>query len=479
MMEVDNDEVALRQKLVRWQVVTVILLYCGYLGTIVCRGDVGVVLPSMKIHLGEDSFNNKDAGTLLAVGNLAYIIGKIINGFVSDKFGGRWLFIISLAVAVVMTVAFGFVRVLWLFCLVWAINRFFQAAGWSAAAKVIHEFFAPAQYTRAFSILSTSPKLGGVLCGLVLGALLTLTTLEWYHVIFIAAGAAGVCLLSNILFLRSSAAAVGIPHRVVLGQTAAVAEKDSASIEPRPPFRQTMLRIVKEPRFWLICAAYACLTLVYEFESFTPLYLSDAFGVPARVAGIAAAASPGGSVVSLAVSGFLLPRLSLRWNAIVTLSLCMLTLPLLGLLMMVTTIPSMHNVSVAVVLVFFLGFSIAVPFFIPFSVFSMKFGGKHGNGTLVGLIGAAGYTAAMLFDLVSGHLSQDLGWVYVLAVLAGAAFLACVLMGAFLLLDVRAQEKAEQHQKLQEEDDGSEDVQELLGEPSHEARKSETEMRQL
>ncbi len=95
------------------------------------------------------------------------------------------------------------------------------------------------------------------------------------------------------------------------------------------------------------------------------------------------------------------------------------------------------QVPAAIGLIFLMGFSLSPAYYIPMSVFSVSFGGKHG-GFLVALIDVFGYAGAMLFNYFGGSIAEDYGWSVFLIGLLSIAVAALLSMTTFLTLDYRA-----------------------------------------
>ena len=100
------------------------------------------------------------------------------------------------------------------------------------------------------------------------------------------------------------------------------------------------------------------------------------------------------------------------------------------------------RVPVSIGLIFVFGFAISPAYYIPMSIFAVKFGGKHA-GFLVALIDVFGYGGAMLFNFFGGSIAEDYGWPVFLVGLLSISIVATVTMTAFLTLDYRADRKTD------------------------------------
>jgi MFS family permease len=61
------------------------------------------------------------------------------------------------------------------------------------------------------------------------------------------------------------------------------------------------------------------------------------------------------------------------------------------------------------VILFFYGLTLAPAYYLPVSIFSNEFGGRH-CGFLVGLVDMAGYSASMLYLIAGGRMVVNWGW---------------------------------------------------------------------
>jgi phosphoglycerol transferase MdoB-like AlkP superfamily enzyme len=78
-----------------------------------------------------------------------------------------------------------------------------------------------------------------------------------------------------------------------------------------------------------------------------------------------------------------------------------------------------------------LGLCLSPCYYIPASVFSMEFGGRH-SGFLVSLLDALGFATTAVFYYFAGRGIETHGWSGFLAVLAGIAIWSLVTTSGFL-----------------------------------------------
>src|SRR6267142_4975965 len=74
-----------------WRVLTA--LGFGYIGVYLCRKNLAVAVPLLQTAF---SATKEQVGSIASAGTFAYAIGKLVNGVVVDRIGGRRGFLLSL-----------------------------------------------------------------------------------------------------------------------------------------------------------------------------------------------------------------------------------------------------------------------------------------------------------------------------------------------------------------------------------------------
>ena len=141
--------------------------------------------------------------------------------------------------------------------------------------------------------------------------------------------------------------------------------------------------------------------------------------------------------VSLLFSGYLYDRVQDLSRVILIAALLSISCGCVVSLWRIDLFPSAIQTEASIVILFLLGFTISPAYYIPMSIFSVSFGGRH-SGFLVSVIDIFGYAAALLFNFFGGSIAQDYGWGTFLAGLLGITVSANLCMTAFLTMDWRA-----------------------------------------
>lgn len=418
----------------RWEVQVVVCMCLGYGMLMLCRTVVGLAGPAMVIdpalQLDTASF-----GALLGWGTAGNLVGKLTNGIVADRLGGSKIFIAAIGTAAVTTFFLGTLSSNTAFFALYFLTIFAKSAGWPSMANIIRVWFTHAKHGRVWGFVATSSRVSSVATTLLLSSLLLV--MSWRGLFFVAGIIALLIAVILPRFLKGSWQESG-SLSVDSEQTLSTLDAWSKT----HPLRDVdtfaaIYSFVTSSRFWLISLGVSSLAVLFEFQVFIPIYLSETFQLIPAQAGMASAAFPMGCLIAVFTGGFVFDKLS-RKNMIPVMGgmlmvavFCLLSLRYLGS----TELNAQFELILTICLIFVFGFAISPAYYIPMSVFSISFGGKH-CGLLVGLIDALAYFGAMIFDFVGGAVAnKEGGWQDFLLILIVTSILATVIMTTFLYVE--------------------------------------------
>jgi len=374
-----------------------------------CRTVVSVAGPAMiadpSLTLDVASF-----GAIAGWGTAGNLAGKLTNGVLADKLGGSRVFIFAIGLAAIATFIFGTLSSNTAFFALYFLTMFSKSAGWPSMANIIRVVFSNDRHGRIWGFIATSSRISSVATTLLLSSLLLV--LSWRGLFFVAAGIALLCAIILPKFLNK--------NNTGAEKTTPVSESDSSkqddSSKPHPlnnvDTLAAIVHFIRSPSFWLISFGVSAIAVLFEFQVFVPIYLSETFDLQPSEAGMASAVFPIGCLLAVFTGGFVFDKLSKKslisvmGMTLVIAIFCLLVLRFLG------TVELNHQFEfmLTMVLIFLFGFAISPAYYIPMSVFSISFGGKH-CGLLVGLIDALAYFGAMIFDFVGGEVAnKEGGW---------------------------------------------------------------------
>jgi len=425
---------------IRWEMHIVISMCLGYGMLMLCRTVVGVAGPAM---LADPALTLDIAtfGAILGWGTAGNLTGKLTTGVLADKLGGRKVFVWAVSLAAITTFVFGTLSSNIAFFALYFLTVFAKSAGWPSMANIIRVCFVQAKHGRVWGFIATSSRISSVATTLLVSSLLLL--MSWRGLFYMAGALAFLGAIILPRYLRSAWQGAG----KLAGESEQTSESLTSWSKNHPlseiETHSAIYIFIKNPRFWLICLGVSSLAVLFEFQVFIPIYLSETFSLMPAQAGMASSAFPLGCLIAVFSGGFIYDKLSKK-NIVYTMCanlmaavLCLLSLRLLG----VYDLGAVLELTTTIVLIFVFGFAISPAYYIPMSVFSISFGGKH-CGLLVGLIDAFAYFGAMMFDFIGGAVAnKEGGWQDFILILIVTSILATIIMTTFLYLDYQDSER--------------------------------------
>ena len=418
----------------RWEMRIVISMCLGYGMLMLCRTVVSVAGPTMladpALSLDIASF-----GAILGWGTAGNLTGKLTTGVLADKLGGSRVFIWAVGIAAVTTFIFGSLTSNIAFFALYFLTVFAKSAGWPAMANIIRVGFVQAKHGRVWGLIATSSRISSVVTTILVSSLLLI--MSWRGLFYIAGALALVSVFILPRYLKTSWQGIGVRTANLETSTESLANQVEDHPLSKTESRAAIGVFIRNPRFWLISLGVSSLAVLFEFKVFIPIFLSETFSLQPAQAGLASSAFPLGCLVAVFGGGFVYDKLSKK-NIVYAMgaSLAIAVLCLLGLrLLGEVDFGNGLELILTITLIFVFGFAISPAYYIPMSVFSIRFGGKH-CGLLVGLIDAFAYFGAMMFDFIGGAVAnKEGGWENFILILIVTSIAAAIIMTTFLYLD--------------------------------------------
>ncbi len=236
----------------RWEFVTLATMYVCYAAFMLCRNTVVAAGPAMiqdpSLGLDVEKF-----GRLMSWASVGAIVGKLVTGIGADRIGGRRLFLLTLFLTAACTAALGMVSSVFFFGGLNFAGQFFKAGGWPAMAKIIGKWYPRRKYGRVWSIISTSSRVGTIVGGVGLGALLT--WISWRAVFLVSASVAAVIVIVGYVWLKDRPEDVGISPLV--DEDTPTAKEPHLLDSDGTTLFQASLVFALRARVWLICLGVA------------------------------------------------------------------------------------------------------------------------------------------------------------------------------------------------------------------------------
>ncbi|XP_019643577.1 PREDICTED: LOW QUALITY PROTEIN: uncharacterized protein LOC109484671 [Branchiostoma belcheri] len=311
----------------RWQWLAFLGLFLGYWGSVFCRTATEAVMPAMM----QDKtiqFDKRTAGTMLACGNGAFIVGKILCGIASESFGGTRVLTVSLLLVAFFAVAYARVYVASMLIGSYMLLKLFTAI-WPAVTKLLSAWFDKQDYGKVLGGMSIGFQAGSVIATVLIGSMLS-RGLHWRTVVTIPAVAMVMIVCLKQFLLYESPSKLGL----------APAAREAESPEKKPvdhpmdklSLRQALVYMMETPAFWVVAVASMALSGVFELQIFMPLYFKEVLQLTPGEAAQAAALSPAGAIVSLVIGGVLYDRLRRQEKCIMISTFLVITVACIGTL---------------------------------------------------------------------------------------------------------------------------------------------------
>ncbi len=429
----------------RWQITILCSMYIGYAAFMVCRN----TLIASSAEMNQDpslAMDKESFGRLMSWHSAGAIMGKLVTGPGADLLGGRRMFLIALSLTAIANVGFAFSSSFFAFAAFNFFGQFAKAGGWPAMTKIVRNWYPESRYGQVWSIISTSSRVGTITAGLVLGYLLSLVS--WRAVFVVSAVLTAGVVVLLFFFLEERPEQAGLvslaEHSGTDGDDQPSATDDEGPKAVAHPHRfdaltlpQVCAQFIRSGRVWFICLSLVFLTIVMDFLTFIPIYLAEALSITASKASMAGSVFPGGMFAALVFTSFVYDLLPKKRLVFVMGGLLAVSALCVVVLWNLAAVPAGARTPAAMLTLFFLGLTISPAYYIPMSVFSVEFGGKH-SGFLVSLIDVFGYSGALLFNFFGGSIAQHYGWSVFLSGLLLITLLAGACMVTFLMLDWHA-----------------------------------------
>lgn len=165
-----------------------------------------MALPGLR---EEFAFSNTDVGYIISTASIVCGLGKLLNGYFSDKANARYFLPIGLIGSAVMNFYMGMSAALSSFIVFWSLSYWFQSMGSPPIARLFVVWFSPKVMGTKWSIWSCSHQIGGAIAAVFSGYLVV----EYgWRAAFIVPGFIAI-VISIFVFnrVRDTPGCVGLP----------------------------------------------------------------------------------------------------------------------------------------------------------------------------------------------------------------------------------------------------------------------------
>jgi MFS transporter, OPA family, glycerol-3-phosphate transporter len=399
------------------------VLGATYASFYMCRYNFRFATPGM---VEEFHFDYAMITLILAWWSVAYGVGQLVNGLLSDRIGGRKSMVIGAAGTIVINLVYGFASfagTFSTFALVWLMNGYFQSFGSPGFIKINAAWFNRSERGTFSGVFGFMIQLGQVainnlapliLAGFAIGAW-SLPANQWRWVFRIPPIITAVMAILVAIIPRETPEAAGYPN--CIKDDSDTSAGDEASV--RVSIKECFLTIFRHPLVWFYAAAYAATGAVRHssdqlsvlfFTKYLNLDLSTKPGAVTWTMNIVPLIAVAGSLISGIVSDKLFgghrSPVAVRLYAFLTLVVASASVVMwLGLMG-----PSKAGVFLGCAFLILVSFSVNATHSIVGAAAPMDIGGRRMAGFASGVIDSFQYFGAALALPITGKLLDRYGW---------------------------------------------------------------------
>ena len=401
------------------------LCFFGYVAYYLGRSNMAAVQSLIRKDL---SLSAEDIGTLFSVFTGTYAAGKLVNGILTDRLGGRLLFVVGLVGSAICNgwvgSAQGFVPML----AAWGLNAFFQTMGWPALIKIMSDWLTPQSLGSAMGIMSLN-YLVGATCSTQLARFLTVDHAMPWPTAFITPAAIMLAFALLIGFKLPARPAAPPPRGTgSLAQTPLAATSES--------WARRLWAVVSSPRILCLLPMSFLITLIRKFFDDWGVDLVEGWGHGADAANLMSWYFTGG-IVGTIVTGIVTDRVfNGRRGPYVLLSLLALML-LFGFMIHRVNSGALSAQALAWILAG-IGFFMLGPYSLMGGVAAIQYGSPARAGTATAVIDFVGYCGAILSGYGAARFRSVFGLPPLLLLFLAMIGVTCLTIIVFTRWEARA-----------------------------------------
>ena len=247
-----------------------------YTSFYMCRYNLPIANAAMSKEFG---FSKGDMGLIITTAFFAYACGQIINGLLTDRFGGKRAMLIGAAGTIAMNLLFGvasFWGILGLFIAIRGIDGYMQAFGAPGMIKINAAWFRPNERGRFAGIFGFMINLGrfgigwlgpALLGGFLLFGMWRIPPQHWRWVFWTPAIITAVSATLMALVTKDTPEEANFPAVNPNEETGGQIQSDVWSV---------LKTIATNPVVWIIACAYACTGAVRQgVDQWFPRFMQD------------------------------------------------------------------------------------------------------------------------------------------------------------------------------------------------------------
>lgn len=383
-----------------------------------CRTNISAAVAGLKSPATDGGLGipEDQVGWILASLKIAYGLGQLLNGQLSERFSPRVLLAIGMFCSAGLNLLFGFSTGFYFLLFIWACNGFCQSLGWTPCVRVMANWVPVLRRGRAVGIIGTGYQITAGLTYLIAGQ--SAEHLGWRGAFYVPAvllAATGVFML---FCLREA------PDDREPQLPGAV--RHAATVEARPPFFESVYWTLYNPTLWLLGLSLGLLNACrYGYVDWGVKHLMDAQQVKVGKATLQFFVIAIGATAGSYLGGWLTDRFFGGRRAPVV---CLLMAALGSISLVYDQVVQSSAIGTMLLLVV-VGFCLFGPQVLLVGTAPADLAHRGTSAAAAGFVNFIGYMGAATGDVVTGYYlkSAQGGWQVAIQIWAGWAFSGAII----------------------------------------------------
>jgi sugar phosphate permease len=417
-LQTDSANVSSQSSILPGENATIWTLWLTYGAFYFCRQNLSTAVPGMKLSVAEGGLglSQEQVGWILASLKIAYGLGQLVNGQLSERVPSRVMLAIGMFGSAALNVLFGFSTGFYFLLFVWAINGYCQSLGWTPCIRVAANWVPIARRGHAIGIIGTGYQITLGLTYVIASQAAEL--LGWRGALYVPAILLSLAGVFMLVFLREA------PGNQ---RTGSEGDPHPTTKLPQLSFSEGLYWTLYNPTLWLLGLSLGLLNACrYGFLDWGVTHLMESRKVAVDKAGLQFFVIAIGAVAGSYLAGWATDRwFGGRRGPVI----CVL-MAILGCLSLVYDTVVQSSVIGSMILLVVIGFCIYGPQVLLVGTAPADLAHRGTSAAAAGFVNFMGYLGAATGDVVTGYYSasEHGGWQTAIYIWAGWAFGGAAIM---------------------------------------------------
>jgi len=264
---------------------TIWVIWLVYGAFYFCRTNISAAVPFLALPVEEGglSLTNAQVGWILASLKIAYGVGQLVNGQLSERFAPRILLSIGMFCSALLNIAFGLSTGFYFLLFIWAANGYCQSLGWTPCVRVVGNWIPLSRRGWALGVIGTGYQITLGLTYLIASE--SAARWGWRGALFVPSILLALAGVFMLVFLRETPSG---------GRILEESGGSSQGLVERPGVRETLYLTFYNPTLWLLGLSLGLLNACrYGFLDWGLKHLMDVQQTTIGKAGLRRPPGPG------------------------------------------------------------------------------------------------------------------------------------------------------------------------------------------